>query len=461
MSAWQVVGLAVEHLGNIVSVVLILAILSGKKEARATLGWVLLVLSLPYAGAIAYLIFGRRPHRFPDRPSAFGAAGRYPTPEGLPSPMARTTRLTGLAPTLCRSLEFLPGAEYKYPRLFTDIAAARRRIVLSYYVLRRDDTGRRLLTLLSRKASEGVEVYVLYDGWGAFWLAFGGFLRPCLRAGVRARPFHPVADPLQMSRVNFRNHRKIAVIDGEIGYTGSINIGDEYLGRHPRFGAWKDVHVRFEGAAATALEEVFREDWRTATGEILEPSPEPTDPGDTWIHVIPSGPSQAQEKLFPLLFAQLAAARHRVDILTPYLVPDHSLVAALSVAARQGARVRVLVPGRSNHPLVAAAGRSYYEELLDEGVELYEVANGMLHAKALLIDAGWAMVGSTNLDDRSFHLNFEINVAAVHPAFCAHLRDTFETWVAGARRILPADLAATPLPRRLVEGACRTLSPVL
>jgi cardiolipin synthase len=461
MTAWQVLGLVFEHLGNILSVVLILALLSGKKEARATLGWVLLVLFLPYAGAIAYLILGRLPQRFPGRPSAFGIAGGHPAPKELPGPMARTTRLTGLAPTLCRSLELLPGAEHKYRRLFADIEAARRRVVLSYYVFRRDDTGRRLLTLLSRKASQGVEVCLLYDGWGAFWLAFGGFLRPCVRAGVRARPFHPVADPLQMSRVNFRNHRKIAVIDGEIGYTGSINIGDEYLGRSPRFGPWKDVHVRLEGAAATALEEVFREDWNTATGEVLEPSPEPADPGDTWIHVIPSGPNQAEEKLFPLLFAQLASAQRRVDILTPYLVPDHTLVAALAVAARQGARVRVVLPGRSNHPLVAAAGRSYYEELLDEGVELYEVPGGMLHAKALLIDTGWAMVGSTNLDDRSFHLNFEINVAAAEPAFCEHLRSTFEGWVQEARRVAPADVAAKSLVRRLVEGACRTLSPVL
>ncbi|MBI5017440.1 MAG: cardiolipin synthase [Deltaproteobacteria bacterium] len=461
MSAWQVLGLVFEHLGNVVSVVLILALLSGKKEARATLGWVLLVLSVPYVGALAYLILGRRPSPFPGRPSTFRAAGRHSAPPDLPVFMARASQLTGLEPALCRDLEFLPGAEYKYPRLFADIESARRRVVLSYYVFRRDDTGRRLLTLLSRKAAEGVEVCLLYDGWGAFWLAFGGFLGPSLRAGVRARPFHPVADPLQMSRVNFRNHRKIAVVDGRIGYTGSINIGDEYLGLHPRFGSWKDVHVRLEGAAALALEEVFREDWRTATGEILEPSSEPADAGDTWLHVIPSGPSQAEEKLFPLLFAQLAAAREQVDILTPYLVPDHSLIAALSVAARQGARVRVLVPGRSNHPLVAAAGRSYYEELLDERVELYEVEQGMLHAKALLIDGVWAMIGSANLDDRSFHLNFEINVAGAHPSLCRHLGATFEEWLRGSRRIVSADVAAKSMLRRLVEGACRTLSPVL
>lgn len=461
MSPAELLRLFLEYLGNLLSVLLALAILSGKKEAKATLAWLLLVLFFPYLGAIAYFIFGRPHQRFPSSKSTFSAKYLAGGIAGHPDPVARTSRLVGMGPILCKNLEFLPGAGAKYPRLFADIEAARQRVVLSYYVFRRDATGRRLLDLLARKAREGVEVCLLYDGWGAIWLNFGNFLRPYRDAGVQTKAYHPVADPLQMSRVNFRNHRKIAVIDGRIGYTGSINIGDEYLGRHPRFGPWKDVHVRLEGAAALALEEVFREDWRTTTGETLTPSPTPSDEGDTWIHVIPSGPGQAQEKLFPLLFAQLASAKSRVDILTPYLVPDHSLVAALSVAARQGAEVRVLLPGQSNHPLVAAAGRSYYEELVDEGVALYETEEGMLHAKALLVDDCWSMVGSTNLDDRSFHLNFEVNVATSHAPFCTALGETFTSWLRGARRITGPYLAARSLPTRLMESACRTLSPVL
>ena len=461
MTFWQFFGLVVEHLGNVLAVVLILAILSGRKEARATLGWVLLVLFFPYGGAFAYLLFGRPPKSLPGPKSAFGARSRAPPPADLAEPMRRTARLTRLAPLLCRNLEFLPGASAKYSRLFGDIEAARERVVLCYYVFRRDRVGRQLLDLVARKARQGVDVRLLYDGWGAFWLKFGGFLRPYLDAGVRARPFHPVADPLQMSRVNFRNHRKIAVIDGQVGYTGSINIGVEYLGQDPRFGRWNDIHVRLEGAAAGALEEVFCEDWRMATGEALEPIRAAGDPGDTWIHVIPSGPNQAEERLFPLLFAQLASAERRVDILTPYLVPDHSLVAALAVAARQGAEVRVLLPGRSNHPMVAAAGRSYYEELLEEGVGLYETRDAMLHAKGILIDGRWAMVGSANLDDRSLHLNFEINVATSAGAFCTDVARVFEGWLGEAQRITAQDLALKPFAKRLLEGACRTLSPVL
>jgi len=177
--------------------------------------------------------------------------------------------------------------------------------------------------------------------------------------------------------------------------------------------------------------------------------------------VISSGPNEGEDNVLPLLFAQFAAARSRIDILTPYLVPDYGLVAALRIAARQGVTVRVLVPGKSNHPLVAAAGRSYYDELLEGGVEMYEMRGGMLHAKGVLIDGCWAMVGSTNLDNRSFRLNFELNLATSSPKFCADLGRLFDTWLTGATPITAEALGARSLGRRMLEGTCRTLSPVL
>ena len=462
MSAWEIWGIVVQHVGSILSVALVLALLSGRKEARATLGWVLLVVFLPYAGAVAYLVFGRRPLSRLDReyPSAGPLSCPLP-PEGLPEMAERTTKLTARAPVTCRALELLPSADAKYRRLEADIEAATRRVFLCYYVFRRDETGRRFLDLLARKAADGVEVRLLYDGWGAFGLGLGGFLETYRRRGLEVQPFHPVADPMQMSRINFRNHRKVAVVDGRVGYTGSINIGEEYLGRHARFGPWKDCHARLEGAAARELEAIFLSDWKVATGEELPPSPESQGSDDTWVHVIPSGPDRRYDDLFPLLFAQFAAARESLDILTPYLVPDYGLVAALRVAARQGVRVRVLVPGRSNHPMVAAAGRSYYDELTDGGVEIWETRAGMLHAKGIVVDGQWAMVGSSNLDNRSFHLNFELNLATSDPDFCGRFAGLVEDWVAEATQITPEVLSARSLSRRLVEGACRTLSPVL
>lgn len=461
MTAWEMWGVAVPYLGNFVSVLLVLAILSGRKEARATLGWLLLVLFLPFVGAVLYLVFGRVPFPLPPRRgSAEDDQCPLPPPD-LPELMTRATKITGTAPVRCRHLELLPSAASKYQRLFADIEAARERVFICYYVFRRDDTGRRLLKLLARKAAQGLEVRLLYDGWGAFGLNLFGGLAPYRARGVRTAPFHPVVDPLAMSRVNFRNHRKIVAIDGRIGYTGSINIGDEYLGRRSRFGAWKDMHVRLEGEAVTALEAIFLEDWHIATGETVPASPAPAAGDDVWVHVLPTGPNRAGDNLFPLLFAQFSAARESIDVLTPYLIPDPGLVAALCVAARQGVRVRALVPGRSNHPMVAAAGRSYYDELLDGGVALYETRQGMLHAKGVLVDGRWALLGSTNLDNRSFHLNFEVNLATSDPGLCQTLGCLVDEWLVDTIPITRERLARRSLVRRLIEGACRTLSPVL
>jgi cardiolipin synthase len=265
-----------------------------------------------------------------------------------------------------------------------------------------------------------------------------------------------------MSRINFRNHRKIVVIDGETAYTGSTNIGDEYLGESPRFGPWRDFHVRLAGEAAAVLEEVFVGDWAIATGKTLNFDSSETQHYDqTPIHVLPTGPDIQEDLLYPLLFAHIGRATRSIEIITPYLVPNQGLIAALSVAARQGVRVRILLPKYSNHPMVAAAGRSHYQDLLEGGVEVLETPNAMLHAKAFLVDGEWAMLGSANFDNRSFFLNFEINVAIEDPDFVGAVSEKFEQWAAEAEGVSLISLANRPLLLRLYDSFCRTLSPVL
>jgi cardiolipin synthase len=446
------------HVADLLSILMILVILSGRREARATLGWLLLVIFLPYVGAALYLVLGRRRPSYPlrvvmDRP--------HLDPDTLPPAMALTQRLTGLGPTHYRDLRLLKSAEEKYAYLFADITAAKHRVYLCYYVFRRDPTGHRLLELLAAKSAEGLDVRLLYDGWGSIGLALFGGLRRYRRLGLRVEAFGRVLYPLAMSRVNFRNHRKIAVIDGEVAFTGSTNIGDEYLGISRRYGPWNDLHVRVAGEAAQDLERVFLSDWFIATGERVDPSPPVAEPGDTLLHVVPTGPDLEQESLHPLLFAQLSRATRSIDLLTPYLVPNQALLAALSVAARQGVRVRVALPQRSNHPMVAAAGRSYYEELMEGGVEIHEMPGVMLHAKGIIVDGAWAMLGSANFDNRSFFLNFEINLALCDPRFVAELTALFESWLSRAQRPTMAQLRARPLRERLFDAFCRTLSPVL
>ncbi len=454
---WSFLG---GHLAELVTVFMVLVILSSRRDAHATMGWLLLVIFLPYAGAILYVVFGRRHAEYPKREhhQALAASTRRGR---LPARMELTRRITGLDPVSCNDLELLKSAEEKYVKLFADIGAARKRVVLCYYVFRRDRTGFRLLELLAKKAEEGVDVYLLYDGWGAFLLGMFGKLDGYTARGVKIGVFAPVSNPLKMGRVNFRNHRKIAVIDGEIGYTGSTNIGDEYLGLSSRYGPWRDLHLRLTGKAAVVLEGVFADDWKIATGEELVFEMVQVARGEVPIHVLPTGPDLEDDRLFPLLFAQIAKAKSSIEILTPYLVPNHALVSALSVAARQGVKVRLVLPKRSNHPMVAAAGRSYYEELLEGGVEIYQVPGAMLHAKALIIDKKWAMLGSANFDNRSFFLNFEINVALSNKEFVDEVVQCFDEWEGSGELVDVKWLALRSVPAKLFEAICRTLSPVL
>jgi cardiolipin synthase len=449
------------HLAELISVLMALAILTDRREARATLGWLLLVIFLPYVGVILYILFGRRRAEYPVR-RAHPALSQKKSDTPLPPHMALTEKITGLPAVGCRDLYLLSNAREKYDRLFADIRGAKKRVVLCYYVFRRDKTGLALLDLLAQKAEEGVAVYLLFDGWGAFGLGLFGRLSPYRKKGVKAVPFARVISPLKMSRINFRNHRKIVVIDGETAYTGSTNIGDEYLGESPRFGPWRDFHVRLAGEAAAVLEEVFVGDWAIATGKTLNFDSSETQHYDqTPIHVLPTGPDIQEDLLYPLLFAHIGRATRSIEIITPYLVPNQGLIAALSVAARQGVRVRILLPKYSNHPMVAAAGRSHYQDLLEGGVEVLETPNAMLHAKAFLVDGEWAMLGSANFDNRSFFLNFEINVAIEDPDFVGAVSEKFEQWAAEAEGVSLISLANRPLLLRLYDSFCRTLSPVL
>ncbi len=463
MTSWQYLDLLFKHLADVVAIFMVLVILSTRREARATVGWLLLVLFVPYLGAFLYVLLGRRLAAYPPpKPEEPDPTAPCPLPAGGLSPrMALTQRLTGEEPVTCRELKLFTDAREKYDHLFADIEGARERVVVCYYVFRNDATGHRLLELLARKAEAGVEVRVLFDGWGAIGLALFGRLGRYRRRGVRIVPFARVIHPLKMSRLNFRNHRKIVVVDGRVAYTGSTNIGDEYLGLDARHGVLRDLHVRLTGGAATRLERVFAGDWKIATGERYAPPPAPAAPGAMPIHVLATGPDQEEDRLYPLLFAQLTRAERSIDIFTPYLVLNQGLIAALAVAARQGVRVRVLLPQRSNHPLVAAAGRSYYEELLESGVEIYETPAAMLHAKGIVVDEAWVMVGSANFDNRSFFLNFEVNIALSDDVFVDRVGNLFDRWANAANRVSLARMRARPAHRRLFDAVCRTLSPVL
>ena len=445
-----------------------------RRSPSASLAWLLTLILLPGAGLLLYGFIGRRAMRRARRQRSQSRPPGLPAracclPGDLdtlaPPPGADLFRLglrSGGHPVTHRNrVESLRDAVAFYPRLEEAVAAARESVRLMFYIYRGDSAGARLRDRLCEKAAEGVEVRLLVDGWGSFGLD-PGFLEPLLDARARFAFYLPPRIRLRSSRLNFRNHRKLVCVDGRVAFVGGINIGNEYLGGDPRLGAWRDTMLRVEGPAVAAMEQVFIEDWRTATGEELDATAFPSEgPGDALVQVLPSDPGDPWQPIRTALFQGIAGARRRAWLTSPYFVPDESLRTVLLAAALRGMDVRILLPGRSDMRLVRAAGRSYYSELLRAGVRIYEYQAGFVHAKTLVVDDTVASVGSANMDIRSFELNHEMNVLVSDATLVKHMEGEFLRDLKDATEILPEAWEARPYVTRLKENTARLLSPLL
>ncbi|MCA9667815.1 MAG: cardiolipin synthase [Myxococcales bacterium] len=475
--------------GYLLAFGLLVRIVLQRREPTATLAWAITVLLLPYVGAIAYLLFGgRRLRRHVRRRRAraeviephlhvLGRKADSLTPGEAPPEVLRaapdlpddtemiqlTNRIGSRLPTYGNKVQLFANADSSYVSLERAIEAAKHHINFEYYIFEDDNTGRRFRDLLIKKAKEGVHVRVLTDGLGSFGI--DDFMQPLIDAGGRWAEFLPVGlFRKSLTRANLRNHRKIAVIDGRVAYTGGANIGDEYTGRKKRVGPWRDTHLKIEGPAVFHMQEVFAEDWHFAAGD--DPTdedwfPEPDTPGNLMVQVVASGPDTDNEPIQRIFFTAITSARRRVLLTTPYFVPDQAMRVALETAALRGVDVRLLLPRISDMPLVLYAGRSYYDELLRSGVRIYEYEGGVLHAKTMVVDDRWATVGSANMDVRSFRLNFEINAAIFGPDFAGEMTKVFDHDLRTSREITREQLKGKKMRRRLFESFARILSPLL
>ncbi|HKL77324.1 MAG TPA: cardiolipin synthase [Gammaproteobacteria bacterium] len=447
-------------LGHVLTGAFILLILSAREESQSPLGWIVAVIFLPWLAGPAYLIFGgyrvRRVSRRRtacDRIFTRAADGTAERPPG--GVIADYPDTTG------NHIQVFGHGDDKYAQLEADVRAATDHIHLAYYVWASDATGTWLRDLLVAKAREGVEVRVLFDAWGA--PLAGWLLRGLVRNGGRVRAFSPLLSVYTFLGANLRNHRKVAVIDGCIAYTGGINIGNDYRGREgPRL--WKDLHLRTEGPVARQIASIFAKDWHYVTNEILTDEryyPRTAADGASVARALPSGPGQYWRAFHETVFNAITAARHWIQVVTPYYVPDQAMQMALANAARRGVRVRMLVPRHNNHPMVAAASNSFYEELLEAGVEIYRSREGMVHGKQVTVDGRWATVGSANLDSRSFYLNYELNLILQDQGPINTLSLLFEDELRTAGPITLDAFRARPAWKASVEGLARTLSPML
>ncbi|MCD8036628.1 MAG: cardiolipin synthase [Clostridiales bacterium] len=297
----------------------------------------------------------------------------------------------------------------KFEELINDIRGANKFIHMEYYILRGDDLGKRIVAELTKKAAEGVEVRLLIDAQGNQFLP-KHFFDELKAAGGKVGKFLP---PLVI-RLNYRDHRKIAVIDGKIGYVGGLNIGDEYLGKVKRYGKWRDTHIRIEGDAVDQLQLRFIMDWNFVCNNeiVLSDKYFPADKnnsGNVKMQIVSSGPDTRQQNIRNGYFKMINEAEHHVYVTTPYFVPDDGIFAALKVAALSGIDVRIIIPANPDHPFVYWSSMSYLGELLESGVKCYQYNDGFVHSKTVYVDGYVTSVGTANMDIRSFDLNFETN----------------------------------------------------
>jgi cardiolipin synthase len=349
-------------------------------------------------------------------------------------------------------------------RLIEDIDGAEEHVHLLFYIIACDRTGTRVVEALERAAGRGVECRVLADAVGsrAFHRKLAGRLG---EAGVDVRKVLPLDRLLRRLRpLDLRNHRKLAVIDGRVAYTGSMNLVDYDEVSGTEYAPWRDVLVRVEGPAVLQLQLVFLEDWRYNTDEDLTEGVElwpPDQAGDVALQVVPSGPTEHVETVHGLLVAAINAARERVVITTPYFIPDEPTRVALRLATLRGVEVDVVVPSVSDSRFVTAAGQSYYREFLDEGVRILAHRDGFLHAKTITIDDDFAVVGSVNFDRRSFYLNFELALLLYGDEAVGQIAALQEGYMDGSDRIESERWAGRGMMRKVTEDVARLLSPLL
>lgn len=452
-----------------------------KRDNRAAMLWITLIVFLPLAGAALYFILGinrvrrraaiLRRRRRHDHPAAGRKDGRPAAdlPDLPPAlqplePLARAIGdLTGQPLLPGNQLVPLVNGDAAYPAMLAQIAAARRSISLSTYIFNADETGLSFVAALGAAVRRGVQVRVLVDASNTFF-AKAGVYRALRAAGVTYARFLPVFTQWPPVTLNLRNHRKLLLIDGRLGFTGGMNIlASHWLGKRPVHPV-ADIQFRVEGPVVAHLQEAFAEDWLFTTGETLEGAdwfPPLAPAGATLARGIASGPDERLETLRWSLLAAIAAAQKSLRILTPYFVPDPPLLAALNVARRRGVTVDIVLPGHGDVPFVQWASAAQWWQVLEHGCRIWQAPAPFDHAKLFIVDDAWALVGSANWDARSLRLNFEFNLECYDPAFARTLAEIFEARRRNAREITLAEADSRSLPIRLRDGICRLAAPFM
>lgn len=473
MDTGSIISLIVQILYGGTIIGLVTVVITENRNPQRTITWVLVLVLLPIVGLLLYLIFGenhrrewsvvrRMTKKLEGKSLPYFNLSEEEAHDDSYRKLKRLLKNIGYAPVLDGNrIDFLPSGAEKFERMFEDIRQAKNHIHLLYYTFRSDEIGNRLKDLLISKVREGVEVCVIYDDVGSL-KAKSRFFKEMEREGIKVDCFLPIRFPYFARRVNYRNHRKIAVIDGAIGYIGGINIADEYV-KGLRWGVWKDLAIRVEGKGVHAMQVVFLLDWYYSHKESLsKPSYFPQLPsyGHNPMQVVASSPLSTYENLTEGFFQAINNAQRTIYIQTPYFIPSEQIVQAMETAALSGVEVNLMIPRRSDNFLVGAASYSYIRSLLERGVKVWLYTAGFLHSKLIVIDEFLTIVGSANMDTRSFELNFEASAFIYDPETARCAVDIFRKDQRDAVRLEYAEWKKRPRVKRYFESIMRLMSPV-
>jgi cardiolipin synthase A/B len=451
------------------------------RHPAQTVTWLVVLGSFPLVGFIFYLLFGRnyrkermfRKKYFLDKQAFLQIEGETdPKSEEKMKQMGdHQKRLFRLAQKLGNSpisfateTKVLTNGHETFEHILNALEKATHHIHLEYYIVRHDGIGQKIKNILIRKAKEGVKVRFLYDAVGS-WKLSKKYIKELRNAGVEMVAFGPVKLPFLNSKFNFRNHRKIIVIDGTIGFVGGLNIGDEYLGLDKNFGFWRDTHLMVEGEAVRTLQLIFLQDWyymtnhSFLTAEYLSPQLKENIHGG--VQLIAGGPDNEWSVLKNIFFSMITSAKESVWIASPYFIPDEDIFSAIKITALSGIDVRLLVPKNPDKRIVFYASRSYFPELLEAGVKIYQYDNGFMHSKIIIVDHELASIGTSNMDMRSFHLNFEVNAFLYRTGSTQALVRDYLNDLEHSSQIDPEEFNKRHLGYRLLESTSRLLSPLL
>jgi len=400
--------------------------------------------------------------RLPEPPPS----GSQPSAPSLSGSMDQIRTLIERHAGFCLStdneVELLKDGKKTFNRIFETLQAAEESIHVQYYIFEEGELADRLLDLFVQKEAAGVEVRLIYDSIGSLSLS-RGYLKRLRDAGIEVHNFLPYRFGKFLTSLNYRNHRKIIVVDGKIAFTGGINISDKYLKGDRLLGMWHDMHLMVRGQAAHQLDAVFINDWELVSGKRLEiRAPVYTQPpGNQRVQILATGPDDDYPLMEKLYFSLINSARKHLYITNPYIIPSHAIMTALHTAALSGVDVRLMVSAQADSKVVTWCVRSYFQRFLKAGIRIYLYPEGFLHSKIITVDDAMCTIGTANVDDRSFQHNYEVNAVIYDSATARELRQYFEADSEKSIELQYEIFSKRPWRHRLAEGAARTISPLL